>query len=196
MRHKALILKAVPLAAALVAAAAAESPAIERLRSDAELEDAVAQDELGTLYAEGRGRSSGLRRRVAVAPRGGGAGVRRSPIQPRVDVLLRSRHPLALPARAEVVPPGGGAGHAGARFKLGLMYAKGQVVPRSYREALTAWDYLRETADSPGRLATLLAVGAAWAGVVALPGLTYVIARRKRGASACRPPARGEPEKG
>ena len=196
MRHKALILKAVPLAAALVAAAAAESPAIERLRSDAELEDAVAQDELGTLYAEGRGvpldYGAALQLRLAAAEQG----------YAEAQFNLGSMYyygrgtPWHYPPALKWYRLAAEQGHAGARFKLGLMYAKGQVVPRSYREALTAWDYLRETADSPGRLAALLAVGAAWAGVVALPGLTYVIARRKRGASACRPPARGEPEKG
>ena len=196
MRHKALILKAVPLAAALVAAAAAESPAIERLRSDAELEDAVAQDELGTLYAEGRGvplnYGAALRLRLAAAEQGYAEG----------QFNLGSMYyygrgtPWHYPSALEWYRLAAEQGHAGARFKLGLMYAKGQVFPRSYREALTAWNYLRETADSPGRLAALLAVGAAWAGVVAMPGLTYVVARRKRGASACRPPEREEPEKG
>ena len=196
MRHKALIPKVAILAAALVAAAAAESPAIERLRSDAELGDAVAQDKLGMLYAESRGVP--LDYRIALwwllcaAEQGYAEG----------QFNLGSMYyygrgtPWHYPPALEWYRLAAEQGHAGARFKLGLMYAKGQVFPRSYREALTAWNYLRETADSPGRLAALLAVGAAWAGVVALPGLTYVIARRKRGASACRPPEREESEKG
>ncbi len=84
-------------------------------------------------------------------------------------------------------------GHAEAQFKLGLMYARGQVFPRNYTEAVTAWNHLREVANSPDWQAALLAVAATWVGVIALPCLTYLIARRKRESAACRLPARGWP---
>ncbi len=195
MKHKTPFLKAALVAAALVAAAAAESPAIEQLRSDAERGDAAAQNKLGTLYAEGRGVSrnyeAALGWYLAAAEQG------HADAQFNVGTMYyygRGTHWYYPPAlvwyrlAAE-------QGHAGARFHLGLMFAKGQAFPRDRQEAATAWGYLREAAKSPGRLAALLAVGAAWAGVIALPCLTYLLARRRRDAPACRLPAPGAPEK-
>ncbi len=196
MRRNALILKAAILAAALLAAAAAQSTTIEQLHSQAQPGDTAAQNTLGAMYAEGRDVPRNYVKALYWYLRAAEQGHAEAQFNAGSMYYYGRGVPAHYPPALKWYLRAAERGHAGAQFKLGLMYAKGQVLPRNYKEAANAWRHLRKAANSPGRLAALLAVGAAWAGVTALPWLTYLVARRRSGAPACCPPAPGGPEKG